>query len=203
MSQTTELSRPKVDPIVFLGLDVATKRDTCALVGVTPDEKFDEFMLWGARIWEPPVNLVTQVYPVIVHLFENYPVAGLWYDPYQAVTLSQQLRADGHAHRLVEVNQQTQMTSAANTMHSVLTEGRLDLPEEPKDIRSHFSYASAKQTERGWRIIKLVQTRKIDAVVALAMALYGATEEAGHGTFPAWQSSMHARNPFVFEGVGA
>jgi phage terminase large subunit-like protein len=197
------LSRTKVDPIIFLGLDVATKRDTCALVGVTPDEKFDEFLVWGARIWEPPVNLVTQVYPVIKYIFETFAVAGLWFDPYQAVTLTQQLRADGHGHRLIEVNQQTQMTSAANTMHSVLTENRLDIGEDPKDLRAHFSYASAKQTERGWRIIKLVQTRKIDAVIALAMALHGATEESGHGTYPAWQSKMHARNPFVFEGVAA
>ena len=128
------LSRTKVDPIVFLGLDVATKRDTCALVGVTPDEKFDEFLVWGARIWEPPVNLVTQVYPVIKYIFETFAVAGLWFDPYQAVTLTQQLRADGHGHRLIEVNQQTQMTSAANTMHSVLTENRLDIGEDPKDF---------------------------------------------------------------------
>jgi phage terminase large subunit-like protein len=196
------LSRRDVDPILFLGLDVATKRDTCALVAVTPDEAFDQYIIWGHRIWAPPVDLITQVQPVLHALFESHPVAGLWYDPYQAITLAQQLKAKGHGHRLVEVNQQTQMTAAGNTMHSMLTEDRLTLPDD-QELRAHFSWASAKQTERGWRIIKLVQTKKIDVVIALAMALYGASLESGHGTYPAWQTSMHARSPHVFDGVAA
>ena len=31
------------DHVVYLGLDVATKRDTCALVGVAPDDTFDSW----------------------------------------------------------------------------------------------------------------------------------------------------------------
>jgi phage terminase large subunit-like protein len=190
------------DPVVYLGLDVATKRDTCALVGVAPDDTFDSWTVWGYRIWQPPVDLVTQVEPVLDYVFNHSPVAGLWYDPYQAITLTQRLRANGHGHRLVEVNQQTRMTAAANTLHSTLTENRLALPDDV-ELRSHFSWASAKQTERGWRIIKLVQTKKIDVVVALAMALMGASQEHGHGTYPAWSSKLHVRTPHVFEGLAA
>ena len=192
--------KSRLDPVLYLGLDVATKRDACALVAVTPDESFEHYAIWGHRIWHPPVDLVTQVYPVLLKLFTSHPVAGLWYDPYQAVTLAQQLKAAGHGHRLIEVNQQSMMTNAANTLHSMLTENRLALPSD-EELRAHFSWASAKQTERGWRIIKLVQTKKIDVVIALAMALMGATSESGHGSYPAWSSQQHVRSPFVLEGI--
>lgn len=189
-----------IDPVLFLGLDVATKRDTCALVAVTPDDDFDTYAVWGFRIWEPPVDLVRQVEPVIHHIFNTQPVAGLWYDPFQAITIAQRLKAAGHGHRLIEVNQQTQMTGAANILQSMLTESRLILPPED-ELRAPFSWTAAKQTERGWRIIKLIQTKKIDVVVALAMALFGAAQESGHGTYPAWSTVKHVRNPFVFEGL--
>ena len=190
------------EPLLFLGLDVATKRDTCALIAIAPDDSFDTWYIWGCRIWEPPVNLVTQVEPVLEHLFTHYPIAGLWYDPYQAVTMAQRLKSKGHDHRLIEVNQQTQMTSAANTLQSVMVEGRLTIPDIPI-LRSHFAAAAAKRTERGFRIIKLTQVKQIDGVVACAMALFGATQETGHGTHPAWQSKLHVRSPFVFEGMAA
>ena len=190
------------DTILFLGLDVATKRDTCALIALAPDDTFECFFGWGCRIWEPPVNLVTQVEPVLEQLFTNYPVAGLWYDPYQAVTMAQRLKSKGHGHRLVEVNQQTQMTQAANTLQSVMQEERMTLPDDPV-LRSHFAAAAAKRTERGFRIIKMTQVKQIDGVVALAMALIGATEETGYGSRPAWSNKLHIRSPFVFDGLAA
>ncbi len=191
----------KLDPVLYLGLDVATKRDTCALTAVTPDDDFESYVHWGHRIWQPPVNLVTQVLPVLVELFTNHRVAGLWYDPYQAVTLAQQLKVLGHGYKLFEVNQQTQMTQAGNTFHSLLTESRLTLiPDD--EVRAQISWASAKQTERGWRIIKLVQTKPIDFVVSMAMAVMGAQQEHGQGSYPAWSATKHVRSPFVMEGFG-
>ena len=190
----------RLDPVLFLGLDVATKRDTCALVGVTPDDNFETYMHWGHRIWQPPVDLVTQVEPVLDHIFRNFRVAGLWYDPYQAITLAQRLKAKGHGYKLNEVNQQTEMTKAGNTLHSLLTESRLTMiPDD--EVRAHLGWASAKQTERGWRIIKLVQTKPIDFTVALAMACMGANSEHGHGTYPAWSANRHVRSPHVFDGM--
>jgi phage terminase large subunit-like protein len=187
-----------LDPLLFLGLDVATKRDTCALAALSPDDSFDSWYIWGMRIWAPPVNLVTQVEPVLEKIFKSYSVAGLWYDPYQAVTLAQRLASKGLGHRLVEVNQQTQMTQAANTLQSAMMEGRLTLPDMPI-LRSHFEASAAKRTERGFRIIKLTQVKQIDGVVATAMALLGAATESGQGTHPAWNHKMHVRSPFVFD----
>tara|TARA_R110002051_G_scaffold181862_1_gene251457 strand:- start:5421 stop:6002 length:582 start_codon:yes stop_codon:yes gene_type:complete len=189
----------RLDPVLYLGLDVATKRDTCALTAITPDDDFETYRHWGHRIWKPPVNLVTQVLPMLVELFTNHRVAGLWYDPYQAITLAQQLKVMGHGYKLFEVNQMTQMTQAGNTLHSLLNEDRLTLISD-EEVRAQISWASAKQTERGWRIIKLVQTKPIDFTVSLAMAAMGANQEHGHGTFPAWSSTKHVRSPFVMEG---
>ena len=198
----SSFSRTNTDPILYLGLDVATKRDTCALVAISPDDTFDTYYLWGYRVWNPPVDLVRQVEPVLDRLFTTQAVAGMWYDPFQAITLAQRLRSKGHGHRLVEVNQLTQMTQAANTLHSMLTEDRLTLTNDP-EIRSYFSWTSAKNTERGWRIIKLVQNKKIDFVVALAMSILGASSESGIGTYPAWSSKLHVRSPFVLDNIAA
>lgn len=192
----------RLDPVLFLGLDVATKRDTCALTAITPDDEFENYVHWGHRIWKPPVNLVTQVLPLLVHLFTNHRVAGLWYDPYQAITLAQQLKVMGHGYKLVEVNQQTEMTKAGNTLHAMLNEDRLDLIPDDK-VRAHLSWASAKQTERGWRIIKLVQTKPIDFTVSLAMGTMGGQMEHGQGTYPAWSSTKHVRSPFVLDGFAS
>lgn len=192
------LVRHLPDAILYLGLDVATKRDTCALVAVSPDDAFETYFEYGHRIWIPPVDLVRQVEPVLDWIFTNLPVAGMWYDPYQAVTLVQRLEAKGHRHKLIEVNQQTQMTKAVNTLQSLLTENRLALIDDPA-TKAQFSWVAAKNTERGLRIIKTAQTKKIDYVAALAMAVLGAAEEGGLGTYPAWSSTTHLRSPFVFE----
>ena len=181
------------DPILYLGLDIGIKRDTTGLVALYLDQEDHCIHLWGHRIFPPPVNLVTQVEPVLFGLFAHQRVAAMMFDPYMAATTEQRLREQGYASRLLEVNQMTAMVEAANTLHACLTEGKLTLYPDP-ELRSQFAYAAAKQTERGWRIIKQKQSRPIDAVIAMAMALWGMTQDVGHSLHPAFNSQVHARS---------
>jgi hypothetical protein len=193
----------KLDPVLYLGLDVATKRDTCALTAITPDDEFETYIEWGYKVWSPPVNLVTQVQPFMDHIFTNFRVAGLWYDPFQAITLIQRLKAKGYGYQLVEVGQAgAQMIGAANTLHDLLVEDRLDLiPSE--ETRAYFSWTSARRSDRGYRIVKQNPTKPVDYPVSLSMTCFGANQEHGHGTYPAWSSSKHVRSPFVLEEFAA
>lgn len=180
------------DPLLYLGLDIAIKRDTCALVGVYRDVATREVVIWGHRIWEPPINLVTQVEPMLSYLLGAERIAALLYDPYQCAATAQKLAEDGHGQQLVEVNQQTQMVPAANTLHHLITTGQMVGYNDP-DMRSQFSWCNAQHTERGWRIVKQRQSKPIDVVVALAMAAAGAVGELGHTQHPGFDSKLHAR----------
>jgi len=181
------------DPILYFGLDIATKRDTCALVGVYQDYETENFHLWGHKVWEPPVNLITDVEPMLHYILTQHRVASLLFDPFQAYAITQRLETEGYGAKLVDVNQMSQMTQAANLLHEVMTEGRLHLYDHT-EVQSHFSWANAKQTERGWRIVKMKQTRPIDFVVALAMALMGCVNETGHAIHKSLSADRHMRS---------
>ena len=187
------LTASPVDPILFVGLDIGVKRDTTGIAAVYQDYESGFIHLWGHRIFTPPVAIERQVLPVLLGLFENQRVAQLLFDPMQAATLEQKLREKGYGSKLMEINQLTRMTEACNILHTCLNEGKLLLYPD-KDVRSHFAVAAARHTERGWRIVKQKQSRPIDVVVALAMALLGLTDQVGHALHPSFQPAFHARS---------
>jgi len=184
------------DPLLYIGVDIAVKRDNAAVVAIYQDYEQSLFYLWGHRIFKPPVNLVVDVEPHLLNLLTNHRVAGMIYDPYQFETTRQRLHEAGFGHKLIECNQQTQMVQAANTLHTHLTQGTLKMYQDP-DIHSNFSWCAAQQTERGWRIVKQKQSKQIDFVVALAMALMLATGETGHAYHPSINENTHGRSVMV------
>ncbi len=185
------------DPLLYIGVDIAIKRDTAAVVAVYNDYDNRQFCLWGHKIFKPPVNMVLQVEPLLLDLLKNQRVGSMGYDPYQFATTQQKLIEAGHGHKLVEINQQTLMVPAANTLHSHLSDpGSLKLYTDP-DPHSHFSWCAAEHTERGWRIVKRHQAKPVDFVVALAMALMVATGETGHTLHPALGNVDQGRSVLV------
>jgi|1_EtaG_2_1085319.scaffolds.fasta_scaffold01141_8 phage terminase large subunit-like protein len=185
------------DPLLYLGLDIGIRRDSTALSAVYRDfteEKY--FKMWGCRIWTPtignPVNMVTQVQPVLLKLLQEQRIAALAYDPYQMETTQQWLTEKGFSDVLVPINQQTEMTRAANTLHSQCVEKTFLMFKDPT-LRSHFHSMVAQHTERGYRIIKQKQSKPIDAGIATAMAVTAATGETGHIHHPTL-STNHSRS---------
>ena len=141
------------DPLLYLGLDIGIRRDSTALSAVYRDfteEKY--FKMWGCRIWTPtignPVNMVTQVQPVLLKLLQEQRIAALAYDPYQMETTQQWLTEKGFSDVLVPINQQTEMTRAANTLHSQCVETTFLMFKDPT-LRSPFHSMVAQHTERG------------------------------------------------------
>ena len=185
------------DPLLYIGVDLAIKRDTAAVVGIYHDYDQHQYCLWGHRIFPPPINLVTQVEPLLLKLLTTQRVGAMGYDPYQFAATQQKLIEAGHGGKLVEINQQTLMVPAANTLHGHLSDpGTLKLYTDP-DPHSHFSWCAAEHTERGWRIVKRHQAKPVDFVVALAMALMVATGETGHTLHPALSNAQQGRSVLV------
>jgi phage terminase large subunit-like protein len=62
------------------------------------------------------------------------------------------------------------MTVASERLHAAIVEQRLE-HRGWRELDQHVASAVAKQTGRGWRLDKIAHDARIDAVVALAMAV--------------------------------
>jgi phage terminase large subunit-like protein len=90
-------------------------------------------------------------------------------DPYQAALLMQQSSARGYPIR--EYPQTVaNMTTAGNCFFELIRQCRLRVYPGADDLRTHVLACTAKETDRGIRLVKTTSSRKIDAAVALAMA---------------------------------
>jgi hypothetical protein len=179
------------DPIIYLGLDLAVKRDSSALSGVYRNRDGQPCLL-DCLIWEAPVDIVNQVEPALFSILRDYRVAALLFDPYQFATTEQGLIERGFQELLHEVNQQSQMLACTNTLHAQCVNEAFLLPYHP-DLRAHFAAASVQINERGMRMVKTKQTKQIDGAVATAMALWGCVQEVGHTWHPSWNVDEHRR----------
>ena len=79
------------------------------------------------------------------------------------------------------------------SLHGLVHESRLLLFDD-KELEAYFSWCVAKKTERGWRIVKMTQTKPVDVPVGLAMALKIANSETGYAAHPDWNTSTHVRS---------
>lgn len=188
---------PYADPPLFIGVDIGYARDTLAVSAVFRHPHERGYCLWGHRIWKPDPKSGLQVQinktavPMLLHLLEHQRVAAVLYDPYQFKSEAQRLEEGGYGRVLREVNQSSESVIFTNTLHDHIYNHTFYTYPDP-ELRSHFSWAAGKQTERGWRLVKLKQAKPIDGVVSIAMALMGATDDLGHTKLPAYRDETHS-----------
>lgn len=181
-----EEPRDKVSfrPTIYLGLDIGIRRDTAALCGVYPTDGL-QLAMHGLRIFDPTKMghevEIPKITDFILFLMKTERVAGIWYDPYQYIGEAQRIRREGFGRLLHEVNQQSESTAFTSSLKSVMDSGSLWLLDDPT-LSSHFDSADVTVGERGWRIVKRHQAQKIDGVIALAMAVYGAMSGQGEAS---------------------
>jgi phage terminase large subunit-like protein len=143
---------------------------------VLKDEVENLVVVAGHRIWTPSSTHPLDLEAVEAHLLDlatQYDVRAIACDPYHMHGSMQRLRERG---LLVEEFPQTEdrLTRIGQTLHDLIRERRLVVyPSEA--LRQHILAASARDTERGFRIVKTTASRKIDATIALAMAAHAAT----------------------------
>ena len=182
------------NPILHLGLDLGVRRDTAAVAACYQDPRDGVFVLFDWHIFQPPV-LIADFMASIYRMLALHTVAGIWADHWQMMAELQKLEALGYGRIIHEVIQGTESVAFSNCLKSHLDDGTYLFPADP-ERRNQYRWANVEVTERGWKITKKKQSRPIDTVVAEAMALYGATKEAGGVGFQGYSEKRHSRSIF-------
>ncbi len=173
---------PRPDPQleVVAGLDAAPKHDSTALVTVWRDEK-GRLCLGPYRIWKPrflrPLDFAV-VESYLEDLHRSYRLQRVLCDPFQLASSIARLRQAGVA---IEEYPQTlpNLTKATQALFDVVTDRRLrTYPAD--DLREHITNAVAIESTRGLRLEKASGSRKIDAAVALSLAVVAALDTPLH-----------------------
>ncbi len=173
--------RPPLVPTgrVFVGVDAATKHDTAAVVAVS--RAAERIELVAHRIWQPsatePLDLEVTVERYLRELHARMPVARILADPYQLHRSITTLKAAG-----LPIEEYAQTTANCTDMGQAVFEalkGRQLRLYADDALRTQALSTVAVESSRGWRIAKEKASRKIDAIVALAMAVTAAVSLRG------------------------
>lgn len=163
--------------LLVLGADAATKKDCCALVGVTWDAVTKKVQVIYCKVWTPepglPIKLTKTIAPEIVALHKQYHVLMVAYDPSQMTAIAEM--CNEAKVKMLEFPQ-NQLRIESDTLLSDLAWGGNLEHTGDLVLREHMTNAMGKKGERGMRIIKEMSANKVDAAVALAMATHTAIE---------------------------
>jgi phage terminase large subunit-like protein len=167
---------PNKEVELIIGVDIGISHDTCAVVGVMKDK--DKIKLACHRKWQPtkknPIDLEETVEAYVKELDKGYTVSEVRYDPYQFHRSAMTLQKAGV--NMVEFPQTTdRLTAMSQNLYDLVKGGNLVLYRD-NEMKQHAQKATAKETPRGWRIVKKKASHKIDLIIALAMAALGATK---------------------------
>ena len=166
---------------IYVGVDASTKRDSTAIVAVTYDSKTMMVRLVTHRVFQPspeePLDFENTVERTVLDLSRRFQVRKVLFDPYQLAASMQRLAKQGL--RVEEFPQIVpNLTAASQNLYDLVqSQGIILYPDSA--MRLSVSRTIAIEGARGWRIAKEKVSHKIDVVVALAMAAYGAVKSQG------------------------
>lgn len=156
----------------WIGVDMALKRDTTAAVAV---QHVDGKIVARAKIWLPEGGIM-DVAAMESHLLEMaklYDVQEVAYDPAFFQRSAEALAEQGMP--MVEFPQSPQrMVPACGHLYEVIVNQRLAHDGNPIFSDQVLS-AAQRMKDNGWTLSKGKSKRKIDAVIALAIAVDRAT----------------------------
>jgi phage terminase large subunit-like protein len=158
---------------VFVGVDVSLKHDSTAVVAV--QRRLDDRLVAVARIWRPEGRTV-DVAALEAHLRDlhaRYDVVEIAFDPAYFQRSAEVLADDGLP--MVEVPQSAaRMVPACGTTYEVIVSGRLVHDGDPL-FAEQVTAAVPRIVGEGWRLSKGRSKRKIDAAIALVLAVQAST----------------------------
>jgi hypothetical protein len=183
------------DPL-YVAVDAGIKHDASARVAVKWDDNGEKLILVSHRIWKPtptqPLNLEETIEEDLRALNEHGDVQEILSDPYQMHRSISTLQAAGLPIREFPQTQ-ANCTLMGQTLFDLLTGQNLVLYSSD-ELRQQALSTVAVENPRGWRIAKEKASKKIDAIVALAMACVSAMAhrgEMGSRSARGFNRSMH------------
>ena len=157
---------------VWVAIDMAMKHDSIAVVIVQPQ---DDVFVTRARIWQPQDEGI-DVAAIEIYLRElhaKFTVKEFVFDPAYFLRSAEHLSDDGLP--MVEFPQSAaRMIPACGHAYELIINRRVAHDGSPTFTDQVLS-AAQRMTDHGWRLSKGKSRRKIDACIALVMALDRAT----------------------------
>jgi phage terminase large subunit-like protein len=169
----------------FCGIDMALKHDSIAVVAVQPQ---GDKLVTRAKIWLPSGDYVdvASVENHIRELHQQYRLMEVAYDPAFMQRSAEILSDEGLP--MVEFPQSSaRMVPACGTLYEMIVGGRLAHDNDPVMVDQVLS-ATPRSTDTGWRLSKGKSKRKIDAAIAMAMAVDRATRRPEEEVVPGFFS---------------
>lgn len=185
---------PTKDIGVFVGVDAATKHDCCAVVGVLRDD--EQIVLAWHRIWrntpQDPLDLC-EVEQYVLEQAERFHLMQVLVDPFQMARSVTALRAAG-----IPVVEYPQTVSNLTRMAEAIYEAvksRTLVVYPSAELREHALNAVVVDSGRGIRLAKDKTSKKIDGLVALAMATIAAIAGTGGCSSPRGRAGTNGSCP--------
>jgi phage terminase large subunit-like protein len=158
---------------VVMGIDAAVENDCFAVVIVSASHSMESQPVVQVRycnVWTPPehgqINFA-EVEQEILRLFKMYNIEEVAYDPYQMASMAQRMSDNVFWKPFL---QGAQRLIADKRLYDMIRDRKIQHTGQPI-LRQHLINADRKPEEDKLRIVKRVQSKKIDAVVALSMAV--------------------------------
>lgn len=165
--------RPEKKIPIWVGLDVGYRNDYTAICGVG---KINNIIFTvDHKIYIPLLTEEMQFDDVkryLIDLSKIYDIQGIFFDPYQAIQLAQDLRKEKID--MVEMPQtQGNCVAFSQCLFDLIKSKRIWFYQS-EELRGSLINCKVVYSIRGWRIVKKSGTKKIDLAISLAMASYGA-----------------------------
>lgn len=169
-------------------VDLGFKSDGSAVVEITVDPDTGQIVLVRHRIWTPkpgaPLDSAAIVEAYLRATAEDFHTQTIYFDPWQGYGLIRRLQDAGLPAR--EFPQTEGNTArAGETLYNLLRSRRLVLYPDA-ELRAQAMNAVGIEGSRGVRIAKASASRKVDAIVALAMACVAAVDVPPRAPLRIW-----------------
>lgn len=159
---------------VWVGIDMALKHDSIAVVVAQPQ---NEKIVLRAKIWQPKLEGVdvSEIEQHLRELHNRYEVIEFAFDPAYFMRSAETLSDEGLV--MVEFPQTGQrMVPACGQAYELIVGGKIAHDGSPTFTDQVLS-AAQRMTDTGWRLSKGKSRRKIDACIAMVMAVDRATRK--------------------------
>jgi len=169
-----------------VGIDIGYSHDSSSVVGVYREG--DRVILGCHKCWIPtkknPIDIEETVEKYLIELHKNFNVESFVYDPYQFHRSGISLAKEGL--KMQEFPQTTdRLVECGENLYSLI-KGRNLVVYEDREIRDHILKSIAKESSRGFRLVKSKQSERIDLAISLAMASLKAIGISPGGTRVRW-----------------
>ena len=171
---------------VWIGIDMALKRDTIAVVVAQPQEtESGDRVVLRAKIWQPELEGidVAGVEAHLVDLHNRYQVQEFVYDP-AFFERSAEALSDRGLNMVQFPQSAARMIPACGNAYEMIVAKKIAHDGSPLFTDQVLS-AAQRMSANGWTLSKGKSKRKIDSCIAMVMALDRATRKPAQEVVPA------------------